>query len=457
LKIVWLKKEAFTIKEKCFRGNKIKLLLLFHQKGDVFVENINSVRSEIQPEYSLPKKNIFKRVPYPYWVFITLAAGFLLGSYLPDQPFVKVLAVSGEYFPKTIVTFATAIIFFLLAGATARLIMVHKETAGKLFGRIFILYFTLGIAALIFACMFILAFLDLPLSQAGAEAAGFSTFVMSILNTFKTIITQQPLLQILVASVIVGWVVAVKPRFHPIADSIMNISDYVLKFFKWFLWYYPIMIGCLAINIPLKFGGNGVAFYGKTVLWVLLLAGSWTMVMLIATKLISKRTWKQLMSYYFTVFSTGFGTGGSYDTLAVNIISAEKDLKLKPEFAETSIIFGTVLNKSTSTMAVLIVTVTTCAMMNIPLSFYEILLLVLPMWILGLESPGVPGGAGFFMSPVIAIILQVPDPTLFVTTFITMYSGLIPMICTAVNTTDDGLIGAMVEDRFAPKTGNEVA
>ncbi|MEH7122644.1 hypothetical protein V7127_05265, partial [Bacillus sp. JJ1773] len=60
------------------------------------------------------------------------------------------------------------------------------------------------------------------------------------------------------------------------------------------------------------------------------------------------------------------------------------------------------------------------------------------------------GGAGFFMSPVIATILQVPDPALFITTFITMYSGFIPMICTAVNTTDDGLIGAMVQDRFAP-------
>jgi Na+/H+-dicarboxylate symporter len=420
------------------------------------LENINRV-SEFQPEYSIPKKNIFKKIPFPYWVFITLATGFLLGTYLPNQPFVKVLAISGGYFPKTIVTFATAIIFFLLAGATSRLIMVHKETAGKLFGRIFLIYLVLGLVALVWACLFILFFSGLPLSKNGAEAAGFTTFTYSILRTFKTIITQQPLLQILAASVIIGWIAAVKPLFKPIAKAIMTISDYILKFFKWFLWYYPIMIGCLAINIPLKFGNNGLAYYGKTVLWVLFLASSWTLVMVILTKLISKRSWKQILSYYFTVFSTGFGTGGSYDTLAVNIISAEKDLNLKPEFAETSIIFGTVLNKSTSTMAILIVTVTTCAMMNIPLSFYEILLLVLPMWILGLESPGVPGGAGFFMSPVIAIILQVPDPALFITTFITMYSGLVPMITTAVNTTDDGLIGAMVEDRFVPKIAKKGA
>lgn len=395
-------------------------------------------------------QNFFKRVPYPFWVFSTLAIGFSLGLFVPDNPVVHGLALSGQYFPKGIVTFATAIIFFLLAGAAVKLILVHKDKAGQLFGRIFASYLVLGLVAVGYAALFIFLVAGLDFTTEGAEVAGFSTFIMSILGTFKTIITQQPLLQILIASVVIGWIVATNKKFEPIARNIMIISDYILKAFKWLLWYYPIMIGCLAINIPLKFGTEGVAYYGKTVLWVFILATTWTLLIIVLTKMISKRTWSQIWKYYFTVYSTGFGTGGSYDTLAVNIISAERDLKLKPEFAETSVVFGTVLNKSTSTMAVLIVTVTTCAMMDIPLSLSEILLLVLPMWILGLESPGVPGGAGFFMSPVIATILQVPDPTLFITTFITMYSGFIPMICTAVNTTDDGLIGAMVQDRFAP-------
>jgi hypothetical protein len=53
------------------------------------------------------------------------------------------------------------------------------------------------------------------------------------------------------------------------------------------------------------------------------------------------------------------------------------------------------------------------------------------------------------MSPVIASLLAVPDPTTFVTTFVTFYSGLIPMLATAGNTTDDGFVGAIVNDRFA--------
>jgi hypothetical protein len=43
----------------------------------------------------------------------------------------------------------------------------------------------------------------------------------------------------------------------------------------------------------------------------------------------------------------------------------------------------------------------------------------------------------------------VPDPAVFVTTFVTFYTGLIPMFATAGNTTDDGFVGAIVNDCFA--------
>jgi hypothetical protein len=40
---------------------------------------------------------------------------------------------------------------------------------------------------------------------------------------------------------------------------------------------------------------------------------------------------------------------------------------------------------------------------------------------------------------------------MFVTTFVTLYSGLIPMLATAGNTTDDGFVGAIVNDCFADR------
>jgi len=149
------------------------------------------------------------------------------------------------------------------------------------------------------------------------------------------------------------------------------------------------------------------------------------------------------------VYVTGFGTGGSYDTLPVNLISAERDLGLRPQVARASIVIGTVLNKNVATMGVMLVTVSTCGLLGLPITMTEIAVLIPPVMILGLESPGIPGGAGVFMSPVIAGLLAVPDPTTFVTTFVTFYTGLIPMLATAGNTTDDGFVGAIVNDRFA--------
>ena len=99
-------------------------------------------------------------------------------------------------------------------------------------------------------------------------------------------------------------------------------------------------------------------------------------------------------------------------------------------------------------MSVLIVTVIVARLLSIPISLFELALLIPPVAILGFETPGIPGGAGYFMSPILAVLLHVPNPALWVTTFVSMYSGLIPMFSTAGNTTDDGVVGALLEDCF---------
>jgi hypothetical protein len=62
--------------------------------------------------------------------------------------------------------------------------------------------------------------------------------------------------------------------------------------------------------------------------------------------------------------------------------------------------------------------------LNIPVSMMtQLLTLIPPVMILGLESPGIPGGAGYFMSPIVAVLLNVPDQGAWVTTFVACYSG----------------------------------
>jgi hypothetical protein len=50
-------------------------------------------------------------------------------------------------------------------------------------------------------------------------------------------------------------------------------------------------------------------------------------------------------------------------------------------------------------------------------------------------------------------MLNVPDHAVWITTFVACYSGLIPMFSTAGNTTDDGVVGALLQDRFSRLIG----
>ena len=388
-------------------------------------------------------------------MLIFLAVGLAVGLLFPKNRFAGAAYISGSWFPKGVVTFAGPLIFALLAAATAKLMLLHGRRARRLFGLIVALYLVLGVASLVFVTAWIPLLTKLPFVASDAGVMGPGMWLGQFASTFASFLATQPLIQALIGAMLVGYLSAVVPALRPVASGLVRSSDAILWLFSNLLWYYPIMIGCLAIGIPLKFGAKGMSAYGQTILWTAIVTVSFSVVMIVLTFWTTKRTAKQVFSYFAAVWPTGFGTGGSYETLAVNIVSAEHDLGLRREIAEVSIVFGTVLNKSCAGMSMLLITISATRLLHIPISMTDILLLLPPMLILGLVSPGIPGGAGFFMSPIVAILLHVHDADTFVTTFVAMYAGLIPMLSTAGNTTNDGLVGALLNDRFANYLGLE--
>jgi Na+/H+-dicarboxylate symporter len=347
-----------------------------------------------------------------------LAAGLALGLLVPRNPVVLAIAQSGTWFPKTIVTFATAIIFILMSAAIAKTLLTHRRS-GRFLVWVIGLYVAMGFVSLVYVSAWIPALTGLPVNRPGQPLPGLAGWLHGIATAIATAFTEQPLLQVLVAAFLIGAVAGLLRTLHPIAHGLIRCADWTLHGFTRLLWYYPIMIGCLAIFIPARFGTHGLAIYGRTTLNLALVSVVWSAAMILLVRLITKRRWDQIWKYFATVYTAGFGTGGSYETLPVNLVSAERDLGLRPEVARVSIVLGTVLNKNVATMAVLLVTVSTCTLLNVPISMIEIGMLIPPVMLLGLESPGVPGGAGVFMSPVIASLLAVRDEGLFVTTFVT--------------------------------------
>ena len=395
------------------------------------------------------KPGAYFGIPLPIWVMVLLAGGLVVGVLFPENRIANAIYMSGTYFPKAVVTFATLIIFAILSGATAKLVLFHRQRAGHLFGLILFAYVALGFSSLAYVTIWIPILTKLPFTSPGVAMVGFNQWLQKVGQSFSTLFSDQPLIQVLISAVVIGYVTARLPSLRSVARGLIMGGQYALWLFKKLLWYYPVMIGCLAIGIPLKFGLKGMTAYGQTTLWVGLVTVTWSLILATIVKLTTKRSLKQIASYYASVWPTGFGTGGSYETLAMNIVSAESDLGLSCDIAEVSIVFGTVMNKSCATMSVLLVTISVARLLNFPISIVEILTLIPPVLILGLESPGIPGGAAFFMSPIVAVLLHVRDVDVFVATFVSMYSGLIPMFATAGNTTNDGLVGALLNDRFA--------
>jgi len=388
-------------------------------------------------------------VPLPVWVVVCLACGLLLGMFSPGNRVTAAIYASGTIFPKAVVTFAALVVFMLLSGATAKLVLFHRQEAGRLFGLIVAAYVVLCFASLTYVTIWIPILTKLPLTAASAVTPDAGQWLRQVGLSFSALFSEQPLTQVLIVAVMIGYVAAGVPALRSSARGLILGGQATLWLFKKLLWYYPLMIGCLAIGIPLKFGLKGMAAYGQTTLWVGFVTVSWSIMLAVVVKLTTKRSLRQIVAYYASVWPTGFGTGGSYETLAMNVISAESDLGLPREMAEVSIVFGTVMNKSCAGMAVMLVTISVARLLHFPISLVEILTLIPPVLVLSLESPGIPGGAAFFMSPIVAVLLHVRDINSFVATFVTLYSGLIPMFSTAGNTTNDGLVGALLNDWFS--------
>jgi Na+/H+-dicarboxylate symporter len=388
-----------------------------------------------------------RRIPQAARIVVYLIAGLGLGLAFPRNAIVLAIAQSGTWFPRTIVTLATAIVFILMSAALAKTLRSHARATSFL-GILVGLYVAMAALSLLYVSVWIPLLTGLPFSSTDVPLPAISGWLHGIVLAFGTTLVEQPLLQVLVAATVAGIAAGSVRALHQTSHALIVVGDWILRAFARLLWYYPIMIGCLAIFIPARFGLYGLAVYGRTSLNLAIVAVVWSAAMLLLVRAITKRTWSQIWKYFATVYVTGFGTGGSYDTLPVNLLSAERDLGLPAPVARASIVLGTVLNKNVATMAVMFVTVSTCALLDLHITMTEIAVLIPPVMILSLESPGIPGGAAVFMSPVVASLLAVPDPTAFVSTFVTIYSGIIPMITTAGNTTDDGFVGAIVNDCF---------
>src|SRR5215469_5649067 len=122
------------------------------------------------PGAATAKKNkvgVYLGISLPAWVLSALVFGLIIGVVFPKNRLAAAAFTSGTWFPKTIVSLAALLIFVLLAGATAKLVLFHGRRSGRLFRLIVALYVALGLASLIYVTLCIPLLTSLPFTAPG--------------------------------------------------------------------------------------------------------------------------------------------------------------------------------------------------------------------------------------------------------------------------------------------------
>ncbi len=167
------------------------------------------------------KPGAYFGIPLALCVIAFLAGGLLIGLVFRGNRVAAAVYSSGTYFPKLIVTFATLIIFALLSGATAKLVLFNRQGAGRLFGSILAAYVVLGFASLVYVTIWIPILTKLPFAAPGAPILGVGQWFQQIGKSFSTLLTEQPLVQALVIAVLTGYVAAVIPGLRSVARGLI--------------------------------------------------------------------------------------------------------------------------------------------------------------------------------------------------------------------------------------------
>ena len=125
-------------------------------------------------------------------------------------------------------TFATLIIFALLSGATAKLVLYNRQGAGRLFGSVLAAYVVLGFASLVYVTIWIPILTNLPFAAPGVPILGAGQWFQQVGKSFSTLLSEQPLIQALVIAVLIGYVAAVIPGLRSVARGLIMGSQATL-------------------------------------------------------------------------------------------------------------------------------------------------------------------------------------------------------------------------------------
>lgn len=195
-------------------------------------------------------------------------------------------------------------------------------------------------------------------------------------------------------------------------------------------------------------GASPVAWYFISVGVMVLILFSF---LAVATWLVARYTRFSVKAivrdYLLYVYPFAWATASSAASIPINLERTEHALKVRKEIRDFIIPLGATVNLDGTMMGAFVLTVVAGILVGYEPTIFDLLVLVIPLTVVTIGVPGIPGGLALVAPPVITAFLPMApaQATLFQAIFFGFSIGLSDQFRTGVNTCNNGLLCRLFE------------
>lgn len=391
---------------------------------------------------------------------VLFIVGLWLGTAYPDRT-----AFLGEWVQNGIsvlAALAPLIIFFTLTPAIGGLIRLGQ--ARRFAGLVVVTYtLTTTLAGLLALGGMSLVF---GLGFTG-EAATAGEAVGRMVGQFQVLLVHSNAIAAIVLAVIAGVFAAHSDLFNRpfqyVSDGIERLGEGLIYVLPPILFMtgaaLPGIVDRAAQRAAEAGAGRGGALLGLTAIEayffviaaIAVLCAVWVIVFVLVVHRVTGMSVREFLTEHFAyVYPFAFASASSVATIPINLERTGKGLGVRKEVREFIVPLGATVNMDGTMMGAIVITVVSAMLMGFQPSVIDLLFTIVPLVIVTVGVPGIPGGLGIVVAPVLADMLPLPPgtETAFVLVWIAFSIGLGDNIRTGVNVTDDALISKLFDHAF---------
>lgn len=428
-----------------------------------------------------------RRVPGAVYGLLSLALGMILGTAFPAQLGWIGQGVGTGF--KWLAAAAPYIIFFTIAAAI--ITMLRQGKAGRFALWVSLVFTGLGLAAGLLAILLVVPLFGLSWSAGGSDFA----------STLKAIGVETILLTHSSPSFIAVFYAAgcaillnygtrwkrtewfCRPTLDVVrfvgVEGIALVGRALKVAFPYLLFGIGIFIPSAISNavrqsqdglavsggpgIDSVVGSNPVALYFLTVWLQVVVLAVFMVALVLGTCWFARFPLKQFFKEYFAyVYPFAWATSSSAASIPINLERTGEGLKVRKEIREFVIPLGATVNLDGAIMACFVITTMASILVGYKPTFVDLLILLIPIKIVTLGVPGIPGGIAAVVPPIVAEILPLPEGSTaaFIAIWFGFSVGLSDQFRTGVNTTTNGVVSLGFErvyDRYFSREPQPVA